>query len=150
MARLGISIYPEHSTRERDIAYIRLAGRYGFQRVFTCLLSVGDRAKETIKLQVVAMEGIELLGDLQARYGDRIQILAGSGVNQTNARTLMERTGISQVHSSCKDWKKDPATAMNGVSYSFAAAPHEMGYNVVSKELTRQLIQSVKEQESPE
>ena len=48
MARLGISIYPEHSTREQDIAYIRLAGKYGFKRIFTCLLSVGDKAKEEL------------------------------------------------------------------------------------------------------
>ncbi|MFC7442491.1 DUF871 domain-containing protein [Laceyella putida] len=43
MKRLGISIYPEHSFLERDKAYLRLAGRHGFKRVFTCLLSVhGD------------------------------------------------------------------------------------------------------------
>ena len=43
MARLGISIYPEHSTKEKDIEYIRLAGKYGFKRVFTCLLSIGKK-----------------------------------------------------------------------------------------------------------
>ena len=36
MAGLGISIYPEHSTKERDLAYIHLAGKYGFRRIFTC------------------------------------------------------------------------------------------------------------------
>ena len=37
---LGISIYPEHSTVEKDKAYLKLASEYGFTRVFTCLLSV--------------------------------------------------------------------------------------------------------------
>ena len=32
MARLGISIYPEHSKLEDDLAYIRLAGSYGLDR----------------------------------------------------------------------------------------------------------------------
>ncbi|PJJ29794.1 DUF871 domain-containing protein [Lacrimispora celerecrescens] len=46
MGRLGISLYPEHSTPERDKEYIQLAGKYGFQRIFTCLLSVGNKNKD--------------------------------------------------------------------------------------------------------
>lgn len=48
MARLGISLYPEHSTPEKDQAYIRLAGKYGFKRIFSCLLSVGGKEKEEL------------------------------------------------------------------------------------------------------
>lgn len=48
MARLGISLYPEHSTPERDKEYIRLAGKYGFKRIFSCLLSVGGKKKEEL------------------------------------------------------------------------------------------------------
>ncbi|CAH0266859.1 hypothetical protein SRABI96_03581 [Peribacillus sp. Bi96] len=40
MRRLGISIYPEHSTPDKDKQYIKLAHGYGFERIFTCLLSV--------------------------------------------------------------------------------------------------------------
>lgn len=32
MARLGISIYPEHSVVEEDIAYIKKAGSLGYKR----------------------------------------------------------------------------------------------------------------------
>lgn len=49
MRRLGISIYPEHSTPERDRAYMELAARYGFSRIFTCLLSVEGSADQTIE-----------------------------------------------------------------------------------------------------
>ncbi|MBH8609307.1 DUF871 domain-containing protein [Thermoactinomyces sp. CICC 10521] len=46
MKRLGVSIYPEHSTPDRDQAYLKLAQEYGFSRVFSCLLSVqGSREK---------------------------------------------------------------------------------------------------------
>ena len=48
MARLGISIYPEHSTAQRDQAYIRKAGSLGYKRIFTCLLSVGDKSREEV------------------------------------------------------------------------------------------------------
>lgn len=46
MGRLGISIYPEHSVPDRDKQYIRLAGKYGFKRIFTCLLSVGNKGRD--------------------------------------------------------------------------------------------------------
>ncbi|MGL5150886.1 MAG: DUF871 domain-containing protein [Clostridium sp.] len=45
--RLGISVYPEHSTMDKDKEYIDLAGRYGFERIFMCMLSV-DKPKEEI------------------------------------------------------------------------------------------------------
>ena len=34
MARIGISIYPEHTTPERDRAYMEMAAKYGCSRIF--------------------------------------------------------------------------------------------------------------------
>ncbi|MGL6064264.1 MAG: DUF871 domain-containing protein [Fusobacteriaceae bacterium] len=46
MRELGISIYPGHSELQKDKEYIKLASKYGFTRIFTCLLSVeGDKEK---------------------------------------------------------------------------------------------------------
>ena len=72
MNRLGISIYPEHSTPEQDQAYITLAHKYGYTRIFTCLLSVeGDQEaimkgfKDTISY---ANElGMEVIVDIAPR-----------------------------------------------------------------------------------
>ncbi|MGY3745995.1 DUF871 domain-containing protein [Vagococcus salmoninarum] len=47
MGKLGISIYPERSTFEKDQAYLDLAHKYGFKRVFTSLLQISDD-KETV------------------------------------------------------------------------------------------------------
>lgn len=45
MRKLGISLYPEHSTPEKDRAYMEKAADLGFQRIFTCFLSAQeDRA----------------------------------------------------------------------------------------------------------
>ena len=49
MHRLGISIYPQHSTKEKDDAYMRLAASYGFTRLFTCLLSSAGEAETIIQ-----------------------------------------------------------------------------------------------------
>ncbi|MBO8165148.1 MAG: DUF871 domain-containing protein [Brevibacillus sp.] len=48
MNRLGISIYPEHSTVEKDKEYVDLAHSHGFTRVFTCLLSVEGDAESIL------------------------------------------------------------------------------------------------------
>lgn len=70
MARLGISVYPEHSTAERDMAYIRKAGSLGYKRIFTCLLSVGDKSRDEVvaefrQLADTAHEcGMEIIPDV--------------------------------------------------------------------------------------
>ncbi|AEB07156.1 protein of unknown function DUF871 [Coriobacterium glomerans PW2] len=47
MHRLGISVYPQRSTPERDEQYMKLAASYGFTRIFTCLLSADTAALDT-------------------------------------------------------------------------------------------------------
>lgn len=44
--KLGVSIYPEHSTAVKDKEYLSLAARYNFKRVFACLLSVNKPVQE--------------------------------------------------------------------------------------------------------
>ncbi|HCK87846.1 MAG TPA: DUF871 domain-containing protein [Erysipelotrichaceae bacterium] len=49
MRQLGISVYPEHTTKEKTYAYMRLAGSLGYRRVFTCFLSVTESREDTIR-----------------------------------------------------------------------------------------------------
>ena len=107
------------------------------------LIDLGVNRVLTSGLESKAMEGIKLIKELQEKYGDKIEILAGSGMNASNAKEMMEETGIYQVHSSCKDWLKDPTTACNNVSYAYAPAPHECDYDVVSLELVKKIINSI-------
>ena len=99
------------------------------------LLTSGQRAK--------AMQGSELIAQLQDRFGDRIEILAGSGVNAQNAGELLARTGIRQVHSSCKGYRLDPTTASEHVSYAYLDDAHAMEYDVVEETLVRALIDAL-------
>lgn len=124
-----------------------------FHRAFDCLAEPFEEIKTLISLGVdriltsgleaKAVSGVPVLCKLQAEYGGQIQILAGSGVNASNARQLMDDTGITQVHSSCKDWLRDETTTGNGVSFAMAFGELESCYDAVSIELVRQLLNSV-------
>lgn len=49
-----------------------------------------------------ALEGIPLLRELNEEYGDRIIIMPGGGVNLSNARTILDKTGCREIHGSCR------------------------------------------------
>lgn len=144
----------DEEKNQRLLAIIKGMGREAvFHRAFDCsadpfatmerLIELGVDRVLTSGLKPKAMDGADLIAQLQARFGDRIEILAGSGINVTNAMEMIERTGIRQVHSSCKAWLTDPTTVQNGVSYSIASGDQEYQYDVVSEELVRGLVQRV-------
>lgn len=69
MRQLGVSIYPNHSSFEENKAYLKLAHKYGFKRVFTCLLSVeGDQNKIIKEFKDIIVEanklGMEVIADV--------------------------------------------------------------------------------------
>lgn len=107
------------------------------------LISLGVDRVLTSGLQAKAMEGAEVIRELQACYGTRIEILAGSGINAANACELLEKTGIRQIHSSCKEWMEDLTTKGNGVTYSMAPGELEISYDVVSARLVARLVEAV-------
>lgn len=106
------------------------------------LISLGADRVLTSGQQAKAMEGKDLLKKLQEIYGSKIQILAGSGVNDQNARELMEYTGIYQVHSSCKGYRKDPTTMGETVSYAYLPVPYEQCYDMVSANAVKKLVRA--------
>lgn len=129
-----------------------------FHRAFDCvadpfetirvLISLGVDRVLTSGLKPKAVEGVGILCKLQAEYGEQIQFLAGSGVNASNARQLMEDTGLTQVHSSCKDWRKDETTIGREVSFSMVSGEYESCYDVVSRKLVEEILLSVELQEA--
>lgn len=66
MHRLGISVYPEKSTKEEVYAYLELAAKYGFSRIFTCLLSVTESKEEIMKTFGEFMDKAHSLGYIVA------------------------------------------------------------------------------------
>ena len=95
------------------------------------ILTSGQKAK--------APDGAELIQRLQEKYGAQVEILAGSGINETNVKKLIAETGIRQVHSSCKAWQMDPTTFSEEVSYAYLPKPHEAEYDYVDAERVKKL-----------
>ena len=82
-----------------------------------------------------------MLEKLQSEFGNQIELLAGSGINANNIRTLKEQAGIHQFHGSCKVWCKDPTTTVGNVSYAY----HESDdYDCVSLEKVKSIVQELR------
>ena len=56
-----------------------------------------------------AIEGAEMLQQRVKQADGRITILAGSGVTPENVVTLREKTGVKEIHGSCKKTRPDGA-----------------------------------------
>lgn len=107
MRGLGISIYPEKATIEENIAYLNLAHKYGFTRVFTCLLSVdGDKEKIVKDFKEIINEanklGLEVIADVSPRvFGElRISYKDLSFFNDLNAYGIRLDMGFSGLEES--------------------------------------------------
>ncbi len=142
----------DEANTEKMVELIHSFGKTAvFHRAFDCVKEPYETAEKLIGLKVdriltsgleeKAWDGIPVLKKLVERFGSQIQILAGSGVNASNARELMEKTGVSQVHSSCRGWETDPTTRGEKVGYSFGPSPHEDDYDCVSRELVRKMVE---------
>lgn len=70
MKRLGISVYPNHIDMDKVVEYIELAAKYGFSRIFTCLISAEGKSTEEIvsefkvMLDVANKNNMEVIADL--------------------------------------------------------------------------------------
>ena len=79
MKRFGISIYEEKSTKEEIFKYIDLAHKYGFTRIFSCLLSVTDTKENIInkfkEINLYAKDkGFEIIVDVSPRVFGELDI----------------------------------------------------------------------------
>lgn len=100
-----------------------------FHRAFDCVKDVDEAINILIGsgvdrvltsgLEKKAIDGAKVIKYLQDRYGEQIEILAGSGINANNVQELIYKTGIRQVHSSCKNWKMDRTTSGEKMSFAY-------------------------------
>jgi len=142
--------------KEDSAKFVMLAKKYHkeaiFHRAFDCVKEIDRAIEELIELGVdrvltsglssKAIDGLAVLKDIQLRYADQIEFVVGSGVNHHNAKEIIETTKITQIHSSCKEWKEDRTTNCNpNVSYDYGVTN---SYDVVSLELVRKLVGSVR------
>ena len=110
------------------------------QRALEALIACGCRRVLTSGGRNTALEGIEQLRALVARAAGRIEVMAGSGVNASNAR-LLAATGVDALHFSARRSResamryRNPAVSMGG-----CAEVPEYVVTDADEELVRQIL----------
>ena len=122
-------------------------------RAFDCTSADSLALKQLIDLGIdrvltsggkkTALEGKDMLNELVHHADNSIEILAGGGIHADNAAKIITATGVTQIHSSCRDWKTDPTTVGKTVAYNYADGAHTGMYDAVSLEKVQALKQAV-------
>lgn len=74
------------------------------------IISLGANRLLTSGQAARAIDGVEMLARLQKQAGDRLTILAGAGVNASNASDIMKLGGVHEVHASARHTIGSPMT----------------------------------------
>ena len=74
----------------------------GWPKALEQIIGCGFHRILTSGQQPTALQGVETLKAIRQQAAGRIVILAGSGINASNAATIIRTTGVSEVHGSCK------------------------------------------------
>lgn len=94
----------------KELVYLAFPKKVVLHRAFDYSIDGEEKIEELIKMGVIriltsgkkpkAVEGLDLIKDIQEKFGDRIEIMAGSGVNHDNIRDIYEKTRIENFHLS--------------------------------------------------
>ena len=82
-----------------------------------CLIECGVDRVLTSGGSAKAMFGLDNLVLAQKQYGEKIAIVAGSGVNASNVKMIIKASGVSQIHSSCRKEFSDSTASNEQVSF---------------------------------
>lgn len=105
------------------------------------LISLGVDRILTSGTKAKAADAITIIRELNLKYGDRIEIVVGSGVNAHNALEILNETGVYQIHSSCKTLLDDDTSRKNEVDYSYQGLNK---YESVSENNVKELLKLIK------
>lgn len=64
--------------------------------------------------------GLDKLKYLSNKYGDKIEFLAGSGLNEGNVIEIINNTNIKQFHATFKSWDEDLTTTNEKMTYRYS------------------------------
>lgn len=87
--------------------------------------------------------GIEEIKRLESIYGGEIEILPGGGIRAENAKEIIEKTGVRQIHSSCRGWSSDSTSVSETLNFGYKE-DHPLEYERSDPELIKALLESVK------
>lgn len=107
--------------------------KVGFDRILTS----GHKLK--------ALEGVELIGELNARSNGRISIMAGSGVNEDTVQSIVSVSNVREIHFSALTFKESKMEYRNAhITGMGSSSQSEYQVRTVDPEKVR-LIRSLAE-----
>lgn len=83
-----------------------------FEAMEMCIEAGFDRIL-TSGQRPVAIEGIELIGQLREKAGERIAIMPGSGVNEKTVEAIVGGSGVNEIHFSATAFDNSGMTFRN-------------------------------------
>jgi copper homeostasis protein len=106
------------------------------------LISLGFDKVLTSGCKPSAYEGIDMIREFQTLFGDRINIMAGGGINEKNVERIITATGVKIVHASLTSYSPDNHSNLypNGVDKTGA----DMRYKVSSLERIMEFVKIIK------
>lgn len=91
-----------------------------------------------------AIDGLNLIAELNKRSQGRILIMPGSGVNETNARQIVEATGVKELHFSAATTRDSLMTYANrDIAGMGANQNNEFKVRTVDPEVIRRVRESL-------
>lgn len=84
------------------------------------------------------MKGLEELKTIQKKYGNQIEILAGSGIEVANVQEVVSYTKVQQIHGTFSSWRALPYQAL----VSFATYPENQtkAFNPENYEMVKSIL----------
>ena len=98
------------------------------------LISLGFDKVLTSGCKPTAYEGIDMIREFHTLFGDRINIMAGGGVNENNVERIIAATGVNNVHASLT------STVATGVDNTGA----NMAYKISNLERIKEFVKIIK------
>lgn len=103
------------------------------------LVELGFDTVLTSGAKPTALQGVDLLREMQQAYGNKISIMAGGGINVQNALNIIEETGIRVIHFSAKAKMQLQEIYPQGIDVTNA----DMTFSATDAELVKAVISHV-------
>jgi copper homeostasis protein len=115
-------------TRTRQLVELGRPLKVTFHRAFDVTRDLSESLEDVIRTgagrvltsggEQTAELGAKKIADLSRQVGERITVMAGSGVNERNARQLVSDTGVREIHANLRKSVPSPMRYRNDVPKS--------------------------------
>lgn len=138
--------------RTRQLVELAHPLKVTFHRAFDVTRDLSESLEEVIGAGVdrvltsggeqTAELGAKKIADLIRKAGERIAVMAGSGINERNARQLVSETGVREIHGSLRTSIPSPMRYRNDKVWFSEGDDHQRW--VTTEDRVRALVESLK------